>query len=268
MTGGTNKKHSLMRRVLWNRKTQMGLSFLAFFILWELAVVVLNIKAYILPAPTEIFRALVKYHGELFEALLFTTKSLVFGYIIAVVLGIMLSLPVVFSKFIRRAVYPLILLFQVIPKIALAPIFVIWFGFGLLPKLMIVFLLSFFPVLLNGITGLRSIDEDIINLTRSTGARGIDVFFRVRLPSALPTFFAGFKLAAIGATIGAVIGEFIGSDAGLGYVIQTARGDQQIDYAFAAITVLTVLGLILYYLVEGLEQILLPWHISQRGRTD
>ncbi len=262
MTGGTNKKHSLIRRILWT-----GLSFVVFFVLWEIAVVVFGVRAYILPAPTEIFRALIKYHGELFYALLFTTKSLVFGYIIAVVFGILLSLPVAFSKFIRRAVYPLILVFQVIPKIALAPIFVIWFGFGVLPKIMIVFLLSFFPVLINGITGLRSMDQDVINLARSTGARGIDVFFKVRLPSALPTFFAGFKLAAISATIGAVIGEFIGSDAGLGYLILTANGDLQTDYAFAAITVLTVLGLTLYYLVEAMEQILLPWHISQRGKT-
>ena len=268
MTDSTNKQHSLIRRALWNKKTQTGLSFLVFFALWELAVVVFDVRAYILPAPTEIFRALVKYHSELFYALLFTIKSLVFGYIIAVVFGIMLSLPVAFSKFIRRAVYPLILVFQVIPKIALAPIFVIWFGFGLLPKIMIVFLLSFFPVLINGITGLLSIDQDVINLTRSTGARGVDVFFRVRLPSALPSFFAGFKLAAISATIGAIIGEFIGSDAGLGYIILTANGDLQTDYAFAAITVLTVLGLTLYYLVEQMEQILLPWHISQRGKTE
>ena len=112
---------------------------------------------------------------------------------------------------------------------------------------------------------LRSIDQEVINLTRSTGAKAIDVFFKVRLPSALPTFFAGFKLAAISATIGAIIGEFIGSDSGLGYIILTANGDLQTDYSFAAISVLTVLGLALYYSVEGLERILLPWHISQRG---
>jgi len=121
-----------------------------------------------------------------------------------------------------------------------------------------------FPVLINGIIGLRSVDQEIINLARSTGAKTLDIFFKVRLPSALPTFFAGFKLAAISATVGAVIGEFIGSDSGLGYLILTANGDLQTDYAFAAITLLTVLGLTLYYLVEGLEKILLPWHISQR----
>ena len=260
-------KLRLVGQILWNKKTQTGLSFLVFFLLWEIAVIVFKIRAYLLPAPTEIALALSKYHKELFYALLFTVRSLVLGYIVAVVSGILLSLPVAFSKFIQRAVYPLILFFQVIPKVALAPIFVIWFGFGLPPKIMIVFLLSFFPVLINGIVGLRSIDEEIINLTRSTGARVIDVFFKVRLPSALPTFFAGFKLAAISATIGAIIGEFIGSDSGLGYIILTANGDLQTDYSFAAITVLTVLGLALYYSVEGLERILLPWHISQRMKS-
>ena len=260
-------KLRLVGQILWNKKTQTGLSFLVFFLLWEIAVIVFKIRAYLLPAPTEIALALSKYHKELFYALLFTVRSLVLGYIVAVVSGILFSLPVAFSKFIQRAVYPLILFFQVVPKIALAPIFVIWFGFGLPPKIMIVFLLSFFPVLINGIVGLRSIDEEIINLTRSTGARVIDVFFKVRLPSALPTFFAGFKLAAISATIGAIIGEFIGSDSGLGYIILTANGDLQTDYSFAAITVLTVLGLALYYSVEGLERILLPWHISQRGSS-
>jgi len=257
----------LIGRILWNKRTQTGLSFLVFFILWELAVEVFKIRSYILPAPTEIFRALFKYHSELFFALLFTIRSLILGYIVAVASGILLSLPVAFSKFIQRAVYPLILFFQVIPKVALAPIFVIWFGFGLPPKIMIVFLLSFFPVLINGIVGLRSMDQEVINLTRSTGAREIDVFFKVRLPSALPTFFAGFKLAAISATIGAIIGEFIGSDSGLGYIILTANGDLQTDYSFAAITVLTVLGLSLYYSVEGLERVLMPWHISQRVKS-
>jgi NitT/TauT family transport system permease protein len=262
----TNKLR-LVGQFLWNKKTQTLLSFLIFFFLWEVAVIVFKIRSYLLPSPTEIVEALGKYHEELFFALLFTVRSLVLGYIIAVSTGILLSLPVAFSKFIQRAVYPLILFFQVIPKVALAPIFVIWFGFGLPPKIMIVFLLSFFPVFINGIVGLRSIDQEVINLTRSTGAREIDVFFKVRLPSALPTFFAGFKLAAISATIGAIIGEFIGSDSGLGYIILTANGDLQTDYSFAAITVLTILGLTLYYSVEGLERVLLPWHISQRMET-
>lgn len=254
-----------MLRIIWNKHTQTSASFLVFFLLWELAVIALEIRSYILPAPSEIFQALLKYHAELLSALLFTVRSLLIGYLLAVAAGILLALPIAYSTFMQRSVYPLILFFQVIPKVALAPIFVIWFGFGLPPKIMIVFLLSFFPVVINGIVGLRSIDREVISLTRSTGAKPVDVFLKVRLPSALPTFFAGFKLAAISATIGAIIGEFIGSDSGLGYIILTANGDLQTDYSFAAITVLTVLGLALYYTVEGLERVLIPWHVSQRA---
>ena len=254
-----------MLRIISNKHTQTAASFLVFFLLWELAVIALEIRSYILPAPSEIFQALLKYHAELLSALLFTVRSLLIGYLLAVAAGILLALPIAYSTFMQRSVYPLILFFQVIPKVALAPIFVIWFGFGLPPKIMIVFLLSFFPVVINGIVGLRSIDREVISLTRSTGAKPVDVFLKVRLPSALPTFFAGFKLAAISATIGAIIGEFIGSDSGLGYIILTANGDLQTDYSFAAITVLTALGLALYYTVEGLERVLIPWHVSQRA---
>jgi len=128
----------------------------------------------------------------------------------------------------------------------------------------VVFLLSFFSVVLNGIVGLRSIDPEILHLTRSTGASRWDTFFKVRLPFSLPTFFAGFKLAAISATVGGIIGEFIGSDSGLGYVILTANGDLHTDLSFAAILCITVIGLILYYAVEFVEHIMIPWHVSQR----
>jgi len=252
-------------RALWNKQTQTAASFLIALCLWELIVRIFHIRSYILPTPSEVVTAIFKYAKPLASALLYTVRSLLIGYVVAVVAGVLLALPVAFSRFIQRAVYPLIVVSQLVPKVALAPIFVIWFGFGLLPKIMIVFLLSFFPVVLNGIVGLRSIDSDIISLTRSTGARAVDVFFKVRLPNALPTFFAGFKLAAISATIGAVIGEFIGSDAGLGYIILTANGDMQTDYSFAAIACLTILGLLLYFAVESLERLLLPWHISQRA---
>jgi len=241
------------------------LAVLGALLIWELLVAVLHIRPYILPAPSAIVRAAVKYHDRLLAGTLYTTKSMLIGYALAVISGILLAVVVAFSAFMQRTMYPLLVISQLVPKVALAPLFVIWFGFGILPKIMIVFLLSFFAVVLNGIVGLRSLDQDVINLTRSTGASAWDVFMRVRLPSALPHFFAGFKLAAVSAAIGAVIGEFIGSDGGLGYIILTANGLLRTDYAFAAITVLTLLGLLLYSLVEALERFLLPWHISQRG---
>lgn len=256
------------RRARWGRQTQTVVSLLAALVLWQVAVRVLHIRSYILPSPTEIVGAIIKYHAPLLAACGYTVQSLLIGYGLAVVAGILLAVPVAFSAFVRRAVYPLLVVSQLVPKVALAPIFIVWFGFGLLPKVMVVFLLSFFAIVLNGIVGLRSLDPDVMNLARSTGARPVDIFLKVRLPSALPTFFAGFKLAAISATVGAVIGEFIGSDSGLGYIILTANGDLQTDYSFAAITLLTLLGLALYFAVELLERRLVPWHVSQRGAGD
>ena len=258
---------NILKKIIWSRSAQASLSFIILILLWEFAVKVLSIRPYILPAPSEVLKALFAFSDHLAAAAVYTSRSIVLGYLTAILSGVLLALPVAFSRFMQRAVYPILVVSQIVPKVALAPIFVIWFGFGLLPKVTIVFLLSFFPVVLNGIVGLRSLDPDIVNLTRSTGARAIDVFFRVRLPAALPNFFAGFKLAAISAAVGAIIGEFIGSDAGLGFIILTANGDMRTDYSFAAIAVLTLLGLILYYVVEFLERLLLPWHVSQRIET-
>jgi len=261
-------KRALVRFFI-SKQVLVSLSLLGFLVVWELFVVIFGIRAYILPRPTEIAVAIVKYPGSLLTGSAYTLRSMLLGYVTAAVLGLLIALPIAFSRIMERTVYPLLVISQLVPKVALAPIFVIWFGFGLLPKIMIVFLLSFFPVLLNSIVALKSIDPEIVYLARSTGASRLDMFLKVRLPNSLPTIFAGLKLAAISATIGAVIGEFIGSDSGLGYIILTAQGDLQTDLSFSAIVVLTVLGFLLYYGVESVERISIPWHISQRDeRTE
>jgi NitT/TauT family transport system permease protein len=268
-SGRTGSLRRALVRLVTSQPVLVTLSLLGFLAAWELFVVVFGIRAYILPRPTEIAVAIVKYMGSLLKASAYTVRSMVVGYVIAAVLGLLLALPIAFSRTMQRTIYPLLVVSQLVPKVALAPIFVIWFGFGLLPKITIVFLLSFFPVLLNSVVALKSIDPEIIYLARSTGASRLDIFLRVRLPSALPTIFAGLKLAAISATVGAVIGEFIGSDSGLGYIILTAQGDLQTDLSFSAIVALTVLGFLLYYGVESVERISIPWHISQRDeRTE
>jgi NitT/TauT family transport system permease protein len=262
---GGRGRASTLGALLSSGPVQTLLALAVAALVWELAVKAFDIRAYILPAPSQVLRAAIRFQSQLLGAAAYTVQSMLVGYLLAVVSGVLLAVPVAFSPFMQRTVYPLLVISQLVPKVALAPLFVIWFGFGLTPKIMIVFLLSFFAIVLNGIVGLRSLDPDIVALTRSTGARPLDVFFRVRLPSALPYFFAGFKLAAVSAAIGAVIGEFIGSDGGLGYIILTANGALRTDYAFAAITAVTLLGLALYYLVELLERLLVPWHVSQRG---
>ena len=153
---------------------------------------------------------------------------------------------------------------EMVPKIVFAPIFVTWFGFGFLPKILIVFLVCFFPILLNGILAFTSLSEDLGRFCRSTGAGPLTTFFRVRLPAALPQLFVGIKSAAVNATVGACVSEWVGGDAGLGYYIQIASGDMRMDIGFAAIFVLAALGLLLFGLVVLAERWLIPWHVSQR----
>ncbi len=246
------------------RRLQTLLAFVVVLLIWEAAVRLLGIREYLLPAPSAIIMAFPKYQRLLVPAALYTVQSVLVGYLAAVVIGVLTALPIALSPPVQRTVYPLLVFSQLVPKVALAPIFVVWFGFTLLPKILITFLLSFFPVVINTVVGLRSLDPEIVQLTRSTGASTLDTFLKVRLPAALPTMFAGFRLAAISATVGAVIGEFIGSDRGLGYVILTANGDLNTSLSFAAIVCLTLIGLVLYFGVERVERFCIPWHVSQR----
>ncbi len=150
------------------------------------------------------------------------------------------------------------------PKIAFAPLFISWLGFGLLPKVIIVFLVCFFPIVLNAILAFSSLSEELTRFLRATGASAWRGFMKVRLPAAMPQCFVGFKYAAINATVGATIAEFIGSDQGLGFYIQIVTGNMRPDLAFAGIFLLTLLGLALFGIVTLAERLLIPWHISQR----
>jgi NitT/TauT family transport system permease protein len=154
-----------------------------------------------------------------------------------------------------------------VPKIAFAPLFISWLGFGLLPKIIIVFLVCFFPIVLNAILAFGSLPEELTRFCRSTGANQLKVFWKVRLPAALPQCFVGFKYAALNATVGATIAEFIGSDQGLGFYIQITTGNMRPDLAFAGIFLLTGLGLTLFGIVTLAERLLIPWHISIRRNT-
>ncbi len=151
-----------------------------------------------------------------------------------------------------------------IPKIAFAPIMVSWLGFAFSGKVVIVFMVCFFPILLNGNLAFTSLSEELLRFARSTGAGALATFFRVRLPAALPQLFVGIKGAAVNATVGATVSEWVGGDAGLGYYIQIASGELRMDIAFAIMIMLAALGLALFFAVVAVERMLIPWHISQR----
>jgi NitT/TauT family transport system permease protein len=240
-------------------------SVVAFLIVWEVVVRTADIAAYIMPAPSEIMLDIWKRQARYLFAADYTLRPMLLGFAAAVVIGIALSLIVAFSRKMEQVVYPLLIFFQIVPKIAVAPLFIIWFGFGLFPKVLLVFLLSFFPVVVAAITAFRSVDADILDLARTTGASRWRVFFKVELPHALPTLFTGIKVAAALSATAAVVAEFVASDRGLGNMLLEANGNLNTTMAFGAIFVLTVLGFGLYAVVEVVERLLIPWHVSQRN---
>lgn len=239
-----------------------------FLLVWEAAARIFDLPSYILPAPSEILGELWTRRGQYAHAALFTLQPMLIGFVTAVVVGVALALLVAFSKGMEKTVYPLLVFFQIVPKIAVAPLFIIWFGFGLTPKVLLVFLLSFFPVVVSAITAFRSVDPDVMDLARSTGAGRWRTFVKVQVPHALPTLFTGIKVAAALSATAAVVAEFVASDRGLGYLLLEANGNLNTSMAFGSVFVLTALGFALYATVELAEQILIPWHVSQRSHGE
>jgi NitT/TauT family transport system permease protein len=231
---------------------------------WEASVWAFDIALYILPPPSVIAEQFVLRFDRIWEYTLVTGGETLVGFLVAVVLGVPLSLVIAFSWVLRRTLYPLAVSLEMVPKIAFAPMFVTWLGFSFVPKIIIVFMVCFFPILLNGILAFTSLSEELLRFARSTGAGVLTTFFRVRLPAALPQLFVGIKGAAVNATVGATVSEWVGGDAGLGYYIQIASGDLRMDIAFAIIFMLAALGLALFGVVVLIERALIPWHISQR----
>jgi NitT/TauT family transport system permease protein len=193
-----------------------------------------------------------------------TGAEAVSGYVLAILLAVPLGLVIAFSSVLRRTIYPFFVSLEMTPKIAFAPLFITWLGFGFLPKVIIVILVCFFPVVLNAILAFSSLAEELEHFCRSTGASTLRTFIKVRLPAALPQCFVGFKYAAINATVGATIAEWIGSDQGLGFYIQISFGNMRPELAFAGIFFLTIVGLVLFGLVTLAERLVIPWHISIR----
>ncbi|MCC6868648.1 MAG: ABC transporter permease [Burkholderiales bacterium] len=239
--------------------------FALLFIGWELAVRLTGIKEYLLPAPSKIWIEFWKRHDVVAVSAWVTTQEILAGFALAVVVSVPLALAVAYSRFMEEAVYPVIVFLQIIPKIAIAPLFIIWFGFGFTPKLLLVFLLSFFPIVVSSIAGFKSADPDVMDFARTTGASGWTMFRKIRLPQALPHIFTGLKVGAALAATAAVVAEFVASDRGLGYLLLQYNGQLDTPMVFATIVILSLIGLVVYYAVEIVERLAIPWHVSQQA---
>ena len=241
------------------------LIFVLLFVAWEVAVRMTGVKEYLLPAPSKVWSEFWKRHDIVAGGAWVTTKEILAGYALAVVVSIPLALTVAYSRFMEQAVYPVIVFLQIVPKIAIAPLFIIWFGFGFTPKLLLVFLLSFFPIVVSSIAGFKSADRDVMDFARTTGAGGMRMFLKIQLPQALPHIFTGLKVGAALAATAAVVAEFVASDKGLGYLLLQYNGQLETPMVFATIVILSLIGLAVYYAVEVVERIAIPWHVSQQA---
>ena len=246
------------------RNRNVFLTFLVLLAVWQLSADMFNLPVYILPSPVDVWSGFLTQPMRMLSHLGLTVQIIVAGYLIAIVVSIPLALLIAFSPLVQTTLYPLLVVFQIIPKIAIAPLFIVWFGFGFMPKVMLVFLLSFFPIVISAISGFRSLDSDIEDFARSTGASALRMFFLIRLPASLPSVFTGLKVGAAMAATAAVVAEFVGSDGGLGYLILEYNGFIETAKVFAAIILLSIAGLAIYYAVEVIEKITIPWHASQK----
>ena len=190
---------------------------------------------------------------------------MVAGFVLSVLVGIPLAMALAYSPQVERSIYPIVVFLQILPKIAIAPLFIVWFGFGTMPKVLLVFLLTFFPIVVNTVVGFKSVDPGVMELARSTGAGALRTFYKIRFPSALPSIFVGLKIAAALASTAAVVAEYVASDSGLGYLIITYNGQLATPMVFATIIVLGVIGLVFYFLIEFVERLVVPWHVSMRA---
>jgi len=247
-----------IHRALVDLAPTFALSF-AVLAAWELAIWLFKVPNFVLPAPSAIVTALIENRTQLAAATKATAVEILLGFLLAALVGICVALLIVRFERFGRALYPLVVLFQNIPKVALAPIFILWFGYDLTPKVTLIVVIAFFPVAIDMLTGLQSVEPSFVALMQSVGASRGEILLRVRIPHSLPHLMAGLKVAITFSVIGAIVGEFAGANAGLGYVIQFASTQLDTALVFAALVVVSVLGLLFYYVVEFLERAMISW---------
>jgi NitT/TauT family transport system permease protein/putative hydroxymethylpyrimidine transport system permease protein len=237
-----------------------------FFGAWELYVDLGGTNSLILPAPHAVASALYTDRGTLWSNFLVTAREVVLGIAAGVLLALILSTAIHFSQVLRRALLPLLVASQAIPIVLIAPLFLLWLGFGLMPKVAIIALVTFFPVVITTLAALEAVDPELLKLMRTFDASRPQVFYRVEVPAALPGVFTGAKLAAVFSVIGAVFAELSGSNAGLGYLFTIANSQLLAPEAFAAVVVLCLFAIALFALLAFVERRTLPW-AHQSGGT-
>jgi putative hydroxymethylpyrimidine transport system permease protein len=258
------------RTLVWSFGRKYGSAvalILILLVLWQAAIRLFNVPDYLLPAPTEIVSALGDW-SILGGATWVTLQEVIYGFAIALVAGVVIAVALHASPLLRRAIYPLLIGSQTVPIIVIGPILVVVLGYNILPKLIIVALICFFPIVVNTLDGLGSVSEDYILMMRTLDASRLAIFRRVEFPACLPMMFTGIRIAVTYAAIGAVVGEWAGSTNGLGYVMLEAEPNLQIARIFAVIVILTGISIVLFTLVSIVQRLVIPWAYTANSRKD
>ncbi len=255
------------RRVRWSRYTVYlypTITVILILAVWETAARGGYVPRYLLPAPSGVWAKFIQLHEFILGQTWITLQEVLLGFGFSVLLGVPLAIALTSSYTFNRAVYPLLIGTQVVPKVAVAPLILVWVGFGLASKVLVAFLVAFFPVVIDTVVGLQSIEVGKLYVARAAGASPFQLFWLVRLPNALPSIFAGMKVSITLAVVGALVGEFVAAESGIGRVLLSANGNMDTELLFAGIFALVILGIVLFLVMEALERLMLPWHASQR----
>lgn len=234
---------------------------------WELFCDLGRVPVWLLPSPSQIFRASWDYHDVLPKHIFATLWAVLGGFALAVAAGVPLAVAVVYSPFFRKVAYPILVVFQSVPKVAFAPLLLIWVGYGMTSNILVGAIIAFFPIVIGTATGLESVEPDLLQLTRSLDVGPLKTFWKVRLPWALPHLFSGMKVAITLAVIGAVVGEFVGADKGLGYLVLTSSSNMNTALVFGVLALLSIMGIVLFYAVVLVERLLCPWYVPASEQT-
>ena len=232
--------------------------------IWELIIKVFKIEKYIMPAPSDVVKALYINLEAMIPHIMATLYESIVGFTIAILLALILSIIMDLLPIVKKAIYPVFIISQTVPIIALAPLFIIWFGFGALPKIIVVVIVCFFPIVISISDGLEAVDKDLINHFKLMGASKLKRFFHLKLPYGIINFFSGLRIAATYSIMGAVIGEWLGGDKGLGVYMTRARSTYALDRMFASIVVIVFMSMIMFYIIGKIENLLTPWNVEDK----
>jgi NitT/TauT family transport system permease protein len=233
--------------------------FAVIIVVWQAIVMIGKLPEVLLPGPLAVLGEIVSIHDTLIKNGLVTLREILIGFGLAMLVGFPLAIGIAFSRPLERILYPVLVVSNAIPKVAIAPLFLIWFGFGGRTNAILALSTAVFPVVINTALGLTEINRDLIKLGRVMGGSPLRVFWYIRLPAALPSIFAGLKVSITLATIGAIVGELVAGQEGLGYLAQYAAGQLKTNYTFACIVVISLLGVALFYLMVYLESAVIRW---------